>query len=95
MARYRNSGSEPIYFRDDRPEKQVVEPGESFDVVGDQHRAYVETLPGVEAAPLAELIATAEEIGVELPRGRRTKASVAEALDAGVEPTLEGVTPAE
>lgn len=80
MARYRNNGSETIYFRDDAPEKHEIAPGETFDVVGDQHRELVESLPGVELAPVDELRADAEAAGIVLPRNAR-KADIAAAID--------------
>ncbi len=80
MSRYRNAGTETIYFRDDAPGKHAIEPGESFDVVGDQHRALVESMPGVELATADELRADAEAAGITVP-SRARKAEIVEALD--------------
>lgn len=93
MSRYRNTSDETVYFRDDAPEKHAIAPGDSFDVVGDQHRELVESLPGVELAPISELRADAEAAGiVDLPK-RARKAEIVDALDsAATGPNPAGAT---
>lgn len=49
MATVRNSGTEPVWFRDDTG-KRRLDPGASVEVTGDQHLAHVLSLPDVEVA---------------------------------------------
>lgn len=80
MGRYRNAGTEPIVFRDDLPEKHHVAPGESFDVVGDQHLPYVTSLPGVDDATVPELLEIARDSGAPVT-SRTRKADLVAAID--------------
>lgn len=47
--KFKNSGKESLYFRDDAG-KHEVKAGDEFEVVGDQHLAYVRSLDGVKPA---------------------------------------------
>lgn len=81
MVTFRNASAETLVFRDDAPGKHIIPPGETFDVVGDQHVPYVSSMPGVESATaqdvprgnddkpmtVAELRAGLAELGVEAP----------------------------
>lgn len=91
MSRYRNAGTEPVWFRDDDG-KHEVHPGDSFDVVGDQHIEHVLTLPGVTDATVPELVETAEDAGVKVP-ARARKADVVAIVDSL--PTDTGTTTVE
>ena len=80
MTVYRNTGGEVVAFRDDAG-KHVVQPGETFTVVGAQHEAHVQTLGGVRSAAtpepvsadatVEELRAVAGKLGIQVPANAR------------------------
>lgn len=86
---YRNTSNQPIVFRDDRPDKQRVEPGGTFVVVGDQHLPLITSLHGVRPAaepePLApdatvaDLRARAAELGLR-STSRMSRAELEDAI---------------
>jgi hypothetical protein len=95
MATFRNSGSESIAFRDDAG-KHIVDAGETFTVIGDQHVPHVETLtvraveqpePLPADATVEELRERARELGIPLPSGAR-KADIEAALRDAVPTTI-------
>jgi hypothetical protein len=88
MSIWKNTGAEPVAFRDDAG-KRIVEPGGTFVLAGDQHAPLAETMglarqpdpePVAPDANLDELQAQAEALGVK-PASRR-KADVRAAVVA-------------
>lgn len=87
MTTYRSDKG--LVFRDDAG-KHHVQPGETFQLVGDQHAPVVEGLGAVEVptpeppppdATVEELRAAAEALGVPVPAKAR-KADLRAAVDA-------------